>query len=129
MIPFDTPDVALWATSFLRTQLSGESVRVSTQKFRTTGTYKEIVVSVSYGTRVTDITRNCLITLEVWVMDDGTADLGGAFALANRAAYLIESHAPASPLVIAEVNTGPNEVSDPLESGHSFHEVVIGCNI
>lgn len=81
---------------------------------------EQIVVSVVPAQMVTAISRNYLVTVEVWA-----ATKADAFDLCGDAAYEIESMPRRLPIVTAELNAGPNEQRDDVEGDYFYDATVI----
>lgn len=122
-VPGRWPNVMSWLLDYLPTVLD-PNVFVREDKPSVTGDpalvkpYKHLLVSVFPGGLVTAVTRTYRVTLQGWaVKTNGLADLDAAFALVSEAGFQLES-APhvGTPLVFAEIDSGPNRVKDSVST-------------
>jgi len=117
------PDVGAWLTVFLPEALETEgepATYVREEKPSIDGDpalvkpYRQLLVAVFPGPRITPVTRTVRVTLQAWVVkENGLADLDAAEQLAGVAGYVIET-APTvgTPLNFAEIDSGPNRTKD-----------------
>lgn len=139
MIPSEWPNIELWALTYLRPLMPG--VTIVTEKpggklpdgstdTRNAPPYRHLVVQWLPGVKTTEVTRQGLLNLESWATySNGYYDIGQALADASRAAFLIESFPAGSPLVSADINTGPNRVRDTENTSMTFVETVMALEI
>ena len=111
------PDVRLWAIARIRPTTSGVEVSAERQALA-----QQVVVSVVPQQLETAVSRFYLVNIEGW----DSSDKNAAADLASDAAFQIES-APrdSSPVVKAEINSGPNENRDPDSGEYSYSVTVL----
>lgn len=122
MIPSQWKDMELWALAFLKPLNTGVTFNnIASAPFPA----KHVLINAIPGARVTPISRNVLLDLEVRCTKNGQPWPAEENRLANDIAFQIESATRnGDPIVYAELNTGPNRVTD-TAGGHEFTELTV----
>ncbi len=114
--PTTPPDVAAALIAHLLAVTDADSVDTSAPESGTA--VRHLRVRADLGGRITPISRSCTVGLSAWVLTStGAADLPATFDLAALAGRALEAAAArVTPILAAEVQSGPLAVTDPVTS-------------
>lgn len=121
-IPSQWPDMTAWSVGYVTPQQPDATVAtVKPSKLpngqkdtRALPPYRQIIISSVTMQKITEVSRNFLITAECWAVNaDGVPQVRIAKELASEVGFLLES-APRNqaPVISAEINSGPTELRD-----------------
>lgn len=100
------PDIELWCVETLRESLP-ENVKIGRRKSKTVSDYQEVVVQAIPGVMLTPVTRQVLINLDCYAVDDsGNHVSASAHELASDAAFALQI-AQSNPFTDVGINAGP----------------------